>query len=190
MDTVSRSTRSRMMAGIRGTDTKPERMIRNALFSAGFRYRKNCGDLPGKPDIKLTKYRAVIFVHGCFWHGHDCRFFRMPGSNAEFWANKIGHNRERDARDIIALIAAGWRVCVVWECVTRSATFLERRPAIIELLTQWIAGGEPFLELYDSKAMNKKTDMDGQAMSEVGMNIDAGLFVAERSVSYHARKSD
>jgi DNA mismatch endonuclease (patch repair protein) len=179
-----------MMAGIRGTDTKPELMIRTALFSAGFRYRKNCGDLPGKPDIKLTRYRAVIFVHGCFWHGHDCRFFRMPGSNVEFWSNKIGLNRERDARDIRELISSGWRVCVIWECVTRSATFLERRPAIIELLTQWIASGEPFLELYDSMAMNKKADMDGQATHAVGMNIDAGLFVAERSVPYQSRKSD
>ena len=104
------------MAGIHGTDTKPERLVRAALFAAGFRYRKNCGDLPGQPDIKLTRYRVVILVHGCFWHGHACRYFRLPGCNSEFWAKKIGLNRERDARDIIALTGTGWRVCVVWEC--------------------------------------------------------------------------
>ncbi|MGD9938596.1 MAG: very short patch repair endonuclease, partial [Clostridia bacterium] len=78
MDTVSPQLRSRMMAGIRGKDTQPERLVRSALFARGFRYRKNCRDLPGRPDLKLTRYRAVILIHGCFWHGHDCRYFRLP----------------------------------------------------------------------------------------------------------------
>jgi DNA mismatch endonuclease (patch repair protein) len=113
MDTVSGETRSRMMAAIHGTDTKPERLVRWALFARGFRYRKNCRDLPGRPDIKLTRYRAIIFVHGCFWHGHNCRNFRLPGSNKEFWVAKITRNRERDMHDVTALLGSGWRVCIV-----------------------------------------------------------------------------
>ena len=115
-DVVDPATRSRMMSGIRGKNTKPELMIRKALHARGFRYRLHC-DLPGKPDICLPKHRAVIFVHGCFWHGHDCaRGSRKPRANADYWTAKLARNVVRD-RDVAArLTDDGWRVVTVWEC--------------------------------------------------------------------------
>jgi len=174
------------MAGIHGTNTKPERMVREALFSAGFRYRKNCAELPGKPDLKLTKYKAVIFVHGCFWHGHDCRYFRLPFSNTKFWADKIWRNKERDARDIKALFDSGWRVCVVWECATRSSARRNIWPLVIALLEDWIRGTDPFMELYDPGAMHTEPEGEAQIKVVPGINLDMDLFVAERSISYPA----
>ena len=115
-DTVDKATRSRMMAGIRGKDTKPEKAIRSALHSAGFRYRVHVAGLPGKPDIVFPKYKAVIFVHGCFWHRHaDCWWSTTPSSNAVFWAEKFAQNVARDNRNIVDLKKMGWRVATVWE---------------------------------------------------------------------------
>ncbi len=189
MDKVSPQTRSRMMAGIRGKETKPERIVRTSLFAHGFRYRKNCIDLPGKPDIKLTKYHAVILVHGCFWHGHDCRYFRVPTSNSEFWSSKVDANRIRDARDIVALRAAGWRVCVVWECVTRSNAFKDSGTTFIDTLVGWIKGDEPFLELFDQEAMLKVAGRSKYGNYILGTNSDIDRFVAERTSSYEMRNS-
>jgi DNA mismatch endonuclease (patch repair protein) len=118
-DIVDSATRSRMMRGIRGKDTRPELMLRRALHAEGFRYRLHVRDLPGKPDMVLPRYRAVIFVHGCFWHGHDCPLFRLPATRPEFWREKIGGNRARDARVIGELLSAAWRVLSVWECAFR-----------------------------------------------------------------------
>lgn len=118
-DTVPPEVRSRMMAGIRGKDTKPEMLVRHLLHERGFRYRLHRKDLPGKPDIVLPKYSAVILVHGCFWHGHDCRYFKLPGTRTEWWAEKLAQNRTRDMKNHTDLIAAGWRVLVVWECAMR-----------------------------------------------------------------------
>ena len=117
MDVHDRATRSYNMSRIRGKDTKPEEIVRKYLFSQGLRYRKNVPELPGKPDIVLPKYRATVFVNGCFWHHHEgCRYFRWPASNAEFWRMKIGKNVERDQKNINDLRCLGWRVIVVWEC--------------------------------------------------------------------------
>lgn len=116
-DIVDRKTRSRMMAGIGGKDTKPELVLRRALHARGFRYRLHAKNLPGKPDIVLPKYRAVIFVHGCFWHRHPgCRYATMPATRPEFWAEKFRGNVERGVRNQDALLKVGWRVAVVWEC--------------------------------------------------------------------------
>src|SRR5690606_41065684 len=115
-DIVSPEVRSRMMAGIRGKNTKPELGIRRALFARGFRYRLHSRNLPGKPDIVLPRYRAVVLIHGCYWHGHNCDLFRLPKSNRNFWLDKISGNRARDARKLKELRAAGWRVALVWEC--------------------------------------------------------------------------
>ena len=105
------------MSRISGKDTKPEVLVRKYLFSKGFRYRKNDVRLPGKPDIVLAKYKAVIFVNGCFWHGHKgCRYFVWPKNNAEFWRAKILGNVERDKKTYCQLNELGWRVLVVWEC--------------------------------------------------------------------------
>lgn len=105
------------MAAIRGRDTKPELMVRRFLFGRGFRYRLNHPRLPGHPDLVLRKYRTVIFVNGCFWHGHEgCAKFRLPKTNAEFWKAKIERNRARDAREQQELAALGWHCITVWEC--------------------------------------------------------------------------
>lgn len=107
------------MSGIRGRNTKPEILVRRLLHREGFRFRLHARDLPGRPDIVLPRYRAVIFVHGCFWHGHDCPLYRLPGTRPDFWQDKIDRNRASDRRARDALLAAGWRVAVVWECALR-----------------------------------------------------------------------
>lgn len=117
MDVHDKETRSYNMSCIKGKNTKPEEIVRKYLFSQGFRYRKNDKKLPGTPDIVLPKYKTVIFVNGCFWHGHEgCRYFVVPKTNTEFWVNKIEANRQRDIRKINDLQALGWKVIVVWEC--------------------------------------------------------------------------
>ncbi len=105
------------MSKIRSKDTKPERVVRSALHKLGFRFRIHKKDLPGKPDIVLSKYQTVIFVHGCFWHYHqDCREGRIPSTNSHFWKEKLEKNVAKDQRHQLALKALGWRVIVVWEC--------------------------------------------------------------------------
>jgi len=145
-DVVDPATRSRMMSGIRGKDTKPEMLIRRALHARGFRYRLHCKDLPGKPDLCFPKYRAVIFVHGCFWHGHDCHLFKWPKTRPEFWREKIGRNREVDRRAIGLLEAAGWRVGVVWECALKGRQKIGF-DAISERLSEWLTSDAARLDL-------------------------------------------
>jgi len=118
-DVVDAATRSRMMAGIRGKDTKPELIVRRGLHALGFRYRLHDSALPGRPDLVLPRWRAVIQIHGCFWHGHDCPLFRWPGTRQDFWRTKIGRNIERDREVDAALDHAGWRVLTVWECALK-----------------------------------------------------------------------
>jgi len=135
-DVVDAATRSRMMSGIRGKNTKPELTIRKALHARGFRYRLHC-KLPGKPDLCLPKYKAVVFVHGCFWHGHDCHLFKWPSTRPEFWREKIGRNRAVDAAVEAKLLADGWRVATVWECALKG----RERLAIDDLtdgLSAWL----------------------------------------------------
>ncbi|MCM1330256.1 MAG: very short patch repair endonuclease [Ruminococcus sp.] len=117
MDNHDKETRSYNMSQIRSVNTKPEETVRKFLFSRGFRYRKNDRRFPGKPDIVLPKYRTVIFVNGCFWHGHNgCRYFVMPKSNTDYWKNKIERNIVRDRKNIELLKQQGWKVIVIWEC--------------------------------------------------------------------------
>lgn len=120
-DVVDQQTRSRMMAGIKGRDTKPELAVRSYLHAAGLRFRLHDKHLPGRPDIVLRRYRTVVFVHGCFWHRHPgCRYATVPASRQEFWSSKFASNVERDRRDVASLEELGWRVITVWECETRS----------------------------------------------------------------------
>lgn len=117
MDVHDKKTRSYNMSRIKSKDTKPEEIVRKYLFAHGFRYRKNDKRLPGTPDIVLPKYKTVIFVNGCFWHGHkQCRYFVIPKSNTKFWVDKINKNIDRDATNIDKLILLGWNVITVWEC--------------------------------------------------------------------------
>jgi DNA mismatch endonuclease (patch repair protein) len=110
-----------MMASIRSQHTRPEMLVRRHLHALGFRYRLHRKDLPGKPDIVLPKYQAVVFVHGCFWHGHrGCRFATVPATRTEFWTAKISANQARDAAAEFKLREAGWRIAIVWECALRA----------------------------------------------------------------------
>lgn len=121
--------RSRQMALIRSADTKPEMKVRRALHAMGYRYRLHRRDLPGTPDIVFPGRKAVVFVHGCFWHRHpdpDCRLARLPKSRQDFWIPKLTRNAERDAEAIAALEATGWRVMVIWECETRDMDDVSR----------------------------------------------------------------
>jgi DNA mismatch endonuclease (patch repair protein) len=118
MPTTS-AARSHNMSAIKGAHTRPERLIRSLLHRRGYRFRLQATDLPGKPDIVLPRYHAVILIHGCFWHGHNCPLFHWPKTRAEFWREKIGKNKLRDQRNQILLHDAGWRVAIVWECVLR-----------------------------------------------------------------------
>ncbi|MGG2141473.1 very short patch repair endonuclease [Symbiopectobacterium sp. RP] len=120
-DIVDRATRSRMMSGIRGGNTRPEMLVRRLLHRQGFRFRIHGSGLIGKPDIVLSRYHAVVFVHGCFWHGHDCPLFKWPRTRPEFWRDKIGLNQKRDNQVRDALMSDGWRVGIVWECALRGA---------------------------------------------------------------------
>lgn len=146
VDVVDAATRSRMMAGIRGSNTKPEITLRRALHAQGLRFRLHGSHLPGRPDIVLPKWRAVILVHGCFWHRHSgCRYTTTPATRPEFWNEKFGKNVERDARNVRELVQADWRVAIVWECVIRS----RGGEAIAVILKDWLHGGSSCLEIPD-----------------------------------------
>lgn len=116
VDVVNTATRSRMMAGIRGKNTRPELLVRSYLHRAGLRFRLHAA-LPGKPDLIFPKYRVALFVHGCFWHRHEnCRYAATPSSNVQFWTRKFADNVKRDQRARCQLENTGWRVLVIWEC--------------------------------------------------------------------------
>lgn len=136
VDIVSEAARSRMMAGIRSADTKPEMAVRRFLHSKRFRFRLHVRSLPGSPDLVLAKYRLVIFVHGCFWHRHaGCRFSTMPDKNFEKWQSKFDQNTTRDKRVQEELSALGWRIMVIWECAIRTASLRSTLTALPDLIT-------------------------------------------------------
>lgn len=144
VDVVDSATRSRMMSGIRGRNTKPEILIRSLLHRHGFRFRLHARDLPGKPDIVLPRYHAAVFVHGCFWHGHDCPLFKWPSTRPDFWREKIGRNRANDHKTREALVASGWRVGIVWECAMRGAG--KNIEGVAQRLADWLRSNAPFIE--------------------------------------------
>lgn len=145
-DVVDHRTRSKMMSGIRGTNTKPELAVRRSLHARGFRYKLHAKGLPGKPDLVLPKYQAAIFVHGCFWHQHDCHLFKWPKTREQFWKDKLTNNVARDKKNIDALLASGWRVLVVWECSIKNADApaLQR---VVDQAEQFLAGSDSYAEL-------------------------------------------
>ncbi len=132
-DKVSSLRRSEIMSSIKSKDTKPEIIVRKFLHLSGLRYRLHDKKLIGKPDIKLTKYKTVIFVNGCFWHGHkDCKIYALPKSNVSFWQDKFEKNIQRDAENIKALKTLGWKVIVLWECELKGKKRIETLNRLIE----------------------------------------------------------
>ena len=136
-DTLTPAERSERMSRIRGRDTKPEMLVRRFLHGQGFRYRLHVPDLPGRPDLVLPKYGVVVFVEGCFWHGHSCQKGRVPGTNSAFWQAKVATNTARDERNGRSLRRLGWRVIRVWECQLAKK---ESRAATLARLASRIAG--------------------------------------------------
>ncbi|WP_241127202.1 very short patch repair endonuclease [Novosphingobium terrae] len=139
-----------MMAGIRGADTKPEMLLRKGLHALGWRYRLHGQKLPGKPDLVFAGRRALVFAHGCFWHGHDCHLFKWPKTREEFWATKIGSNITRDMRVRQSLLGDGWRVLEVWECQLKGRT---RQPLEDVLMScdAFLRGDETFLSIGEDR---------------------------------------
>ena len=143
-DIVDASTRSRIMSGIRSKDTLQEIEIRKRLFALGFRYRLHDNKLPGKPDIVFPKYSAVIFIHGCFWHAHDCDLFRWPASRKAFWKAKLVGNRARDLEHLAELKKLGWRVLIIWECAYRGIGKKRNEEicAVVKKAAKWLNFGK------------------------------------------------
>jgi DNA mismatch endonuclease (patch repair protein) len=148
-DVVDQQTRSRMMSGIRGKNTTPELLIRKGLHARGFRFRIHSKDVPGKPDLVLPKYRAAVFVHGCFWHGHNCSLFRLPGTRTEFWQAKIDANRRRDGVVQQQLTDGGWRSMTIWECAIRGPGKLGLSETI-DAVAGWLPGTDDTGEIRGS----------------------------------------
>src|SRR5262245_60039081 len=149
MDVESVATRKRMMAGIRGAHTHPEITVRTGLHRLGFRFRLHSRDLPGRPDLVLAKRRAVIFVHGCFWHRHvGCRYAYVPKSRKKFWTSKFDQNIARDKQQIGRLIVTGWRVLVIWECALRDRASAE---SSIAKAASWLRSSSRLREVPDPK---------------------------------------
>ena len=138
MDKVDKETRSKIMSKVGQKATGPEMKLRRALHKLGFRYRVNVRKLPGSPDLVFPKYKAVIFVHGCFWHRHEgCKYATTPKSRIEFWEAKFKANVERDRRNVEALLNDGWRVMVVWECALKKSQKMEFEE-VVTLIAEWL----------------------------------------------------
>lgn len=152
-DIVDEQTRSRMMAGIRGKDTKPEMALRRALHSQGFRYRLHVKGYAGRPDLLLPRFNAAIFIHGCFWHRHEgCRYATTPQGRREFWQSKFEANVARDWRGRAELMEHGWRVATVWECALRRP---ERVETATEILAAWLLGTSTAIDIGEADVLAK-----------------------------------
>ena len=134
------------MSRVGSKDTKPELLIRRSLHGLGFRYRLHVKELPGKPDLVFPRFKSVIQINGCFWHGHACPLCRMPSSNAEYWRKKVGRNRERDTSNRKLLVKQGWRVLTIWECALRGKEKLALNH-VLELTTGWLLSTQSVCEI-------------------------------------------
>lgn len=146
MDVHDRETRSRNMRAIKNKDTKPELIVRHLLHRNGFRYRIAPNYLPGKPDLWLAKWRAAIFINGCFWHGHDCALFRLPSTRTQFWKKKINSNKERDKRNINLLNDKRIRVLTIWECALKGKCKMSE-DTLLTLFKTWLYCGTKCSEI-------------------------------------------
>jgi DNA mismatch endonuclease, patch repair protein len=149
-DIVSKKKRSEMMSGIQGKDTKPEFKIRSALHKLGFRYKLYDKTLLGKPDLVFPKYNAVILIHGCFWHLHDCHLFKWPSTRPEFWRKKITENKERDKKNVLVLKEDGWRIMIIWECAVKGKYKLDFG-LTIRSISDWLKNADKYAEITGRK---------------------------------------
>ncbi|WDE03705.1 DNA mismatch endonuclease Vsr [Thalassomonas viridans] len=159
IDVHSKKIRSKNMAAIRNKNTKPELLIRRLLHSLGLRFRLYNKSLPGTPDITLAKYKAVIFVNGCFWHGHEmngvnCHFFTTPKTRTEFWLDKINGNKKRDQQVFSELSKDGWKVLYIWECALKGKRKLEEG-RLIDTIEEWLLAHDTSAEI-DCRGIKKK----------------------------------
>lgn len=154
-DIVDKATRSRMMSGIKGKNTQSELFIRKNLHRLGYRYRLHYPGLPGRPDIALPKYKAIILINGCFWHGHQCHLFKWPSTRTEFWRTKIEKNMLRDRNNLSRYRELGWKVLVIWECATRGK---ERMPIenLLAATVEWLHDGSPLAEISGLSGLHYK----------------------------------
>jgi DNA mismatch endonuclease (patch repair protein) len=182
VDVVDRITRSRMMAGIKGTNTKPELELRRALHRLGLRYRLHVAGLPGRPDIVLPKRRAVIEIRGCFWHRHEnCLFATTPASNVPFWTSKFSDTVKRDQRNLEALHKLGWRTAIVWECAIRR----EGAELIAMKLLAWLASQRSLAEIPVQPHIRGK---GGQSRKASRLDAAARAQVRRKSPPRHGRR--
>lgn len=149
-DVVNKTTRSRMMAGIKGKNTLPERVLRQAMHKRGLRFRLHVKELPGQPDLLFPRYKAAVFVHGCFWHRHrNCRYATTPATRTEFWQTKFASNVARDGVSTTALINNGWRVAIVWECSLRGSVDIQQTA---DELAKWLVSEAIRIEIAGKRA--------------------------------------
>ncbi|MCY3833285.1 MAG: very short patch repair endonuclease [Chloroflexi bacterium] len=154
-DSFSSAKRSQIMSNIRAKDTAPEMQIRKGLHALGFRYRLHDSKLPGKPDLVFPRFESVIFVNGCFWHGHSCHLFRWPTSNEEYWKPKISRTIERDKENLRLLKERGWRILVIWECAFRGR-FRFPMENVIEMASDWLVSNRQACELKGYEDVNNE----------------------------------
>ncbi len=160
VDHLTPKARSSLMARIHGRHTQPELSVRKLLFARGKRYRLH-SKLPGSPDIVLPRYHAALFVHGCFWHGHDCRPALRPASRPDYWANRIARNRERNTRVFASLRQLGWRVLVVWECAVRNHQKLDAEQ-LADRLVAWLESSRLKLEIRGANRLARGRNDNGK----------------------------
>ena len=161
MDKMTKEQRHKCMSAIKSRDTKPELIVRKYLFRLGFRYRLNHSRLPGHPDIVLRKYRTVVFVNGCFWHGHEgCNLYSMPKTNTEFWKNKIQRNIQRDREERLKQASMGWHSVTIWECQLKPTHRAQTLASLVFTLSQ------TFLSINKSKKEYRLNDPDIQIAAE------------------------
>jgi len=155
VDIVSRQKRKQMMSGIRGKNTRPEIGIRKGIHALGFRFRLHVKEIPGHPDIVLPKYKALILVHGCFWHRHACHLFKWPSTRAEFWKKKINGNVKNDEKILAILKTSGWRCLIVWECALKGKTRLEKSE-LIKQIAEWILSEKKYQEIGGNRPRSRQ----------------------------------
>ena len=182
-DVHDAATRSRNMKAIRGKDTKPELLIRRGLHARGFRYLLHSKRLPGKPDLVFPKYRAVIFINGCFWHLHDCPLFKWPATRRDFWREKLTKTRKRDLDTVRTLRAEGWRVLTVWECVLKG-TGKSPMDTVLDTVTNWLRSNDPAEECRETDSMEQRSNQESSLTALKVSQPNASVWLKQTAIAH------